>query len=113
LYKFRCYENEALKSKLDSLFDRSLFLQALNFAEALSLGSFHSLVAGNMLSCFAQLRLVLESLAEALIIDYRYGFGDEGVYREVHGHMHGPDGERSERCIEMCKEQLLYRKHVL
>jgi hypothetical protein len=52
-------------------------------------------------------------LAEALIIDYRYGFGDEGVYREVHGHMHGPDGERSERCIEMCKEQLLYRKHVL
>jgi hypothetical protein len=42
-----------------------------------------------MPSCFAQLRLVLESLAEALIIDYRYGFSDDKEYiKKCDGYMY-------------------------
>jgi len=61
------------------------------------------------------LRLVLESLAEALIIDYRYGLSDEVGYIEkcMDICMHRPDDKRRERCIKMCKEQPLYRKYIL
>jgi hypothetical protein len=115
LYRFRCYNNELLKSKLDDLYKRSFFLQALDFAQALAIGSFYNFVLGNMPSCFAQLRLALESLAEALIIDYRYGFGDGEEYVEkcMDICMRRPDGKRRERCVEMCKELPLYRKYIL
>ena len=114
-YRFRCYNDERLKNRIDDLYRRSFFLQALDFAQALAIGTFYNFVLGNMPSCFAQLRLALESLTEALIIDYRYGFGDEEEYIEkcMDICMHRPDGKRRERCIEMCKELLLYRKYIL
>ena len=68
-YRFRCYNYESLKNRIDDLYRRSFFLQALDFAQALAIGTFYNLVLGNMPSCFAQLRLALESLAEALVID--------------------------------------------
>jgi hypothetical protein len=113
-YRSRCRE-EPFASIVNEVFRRSFFLQALEFAEALTTGLFLNLITGNIPSCFSQLRLVLESLAEALIIDYRYGLSDERGYIEkcMDICMHRLDGKRRERCIKMCKEQSLYRKYIL
>jgi hypothetical protein len=115
MHSFRYYDNEPLKTKLSDLYNRSFFLQALVFTEALITGSFHNLIIGNILAYFTHLRLALESLAEALIIDYRYGFRDEEEHIEkcMDICMRRPNGKRRERCIEMCRTLPLYRKYVL
>jgi hypothetical protein len=98
MHSFRYYDNEPLKTKLSDLYNRSFFLQALEFAEILTTGSFHNLIIGNIPACFTHLRLALESLAEALIIDYRYGFRDEEEYVEkcMDICMRRPNGKRRE-----------------